>query len=177
VGNKRRAGSPGAAFLLNDLPMAAMGRFRYVQFMRALILLAFTVTLFSHAAEWKFPCPENEIASYTAYQVSEPIHVDGRLDEKAWQQAPRSPRFVDIISGRPGIHDTRASVLWDETNLYVAFHVEEPFAHAKLTTNNSPIYYDNDVEVFIAGRDAYYEFEINGYNTTYEAFFIWDDAY
>ena len=145
--------------------------------MRVLILWVFLTPLFSGAAEWKFPCPENEIASYTAYRVSEPIHVDGRLDEKAWRQAPRSPRFVDIITGCPAIHDTRASVLWDETNLYVAFHIEEPFVHAKFTTNNSPIYYDNDVEVFIAGRDAYYEFEINGYNTTYEALFIWDDAY
>jgi hypothetical protein len=139
--------------------------------------LVFFVPLSAFTDEWKFPCPENEIASYTAYHVSKPIRIDGRLDEKAWTQAPRSPRFLDIITGQAAIHDTRAMVLWDETNLYVAFRVEEPFIHAKFTTNNSPIYYDNDVEVFIAGRDAYYEFEINGYNTTYEAFFIWDDAY
>jgi hypothetical protein len=54
---------------------------------------------------------------------------------------------------------------------------EEPFVHAKFTTNNSPIYYDNDIEIFIAGRDAYYEFEVNAFNTTYEAFFVWEDAY
>jgi Carbohydrate family 9 binding domain-like len=137
----------------------------------------FLVPLSVWAEEWKFPCPENEIARYAAYHVGKPIRVDGRLDEKAWQQAPLSPRFVDIITGQPASHDTRAMVLWDETNLYVAFRVEEPFTHAKFTTNNSPIYYDNDVEVFIAGRDAYYEFEINGYNTTYEAFFIGGDAY
>jgi len=142
---------------------------------RSALLAAVSVSAF--ADEAKFPCPDDEIAHYTAYQVREPIHIDGRLDEKAWEQAPLSPRFVDILTGRPAIHDTRAEILWDETNLYVAFHVEEPFLHAKFTTNNSPIYYDNDVEVFIAGRDAYYEFEINGYNTTYEAFFIWDDAY
>jgi Carbohydrate family 9 binding domain-like len=131
----------------------------------------------SRADEWKFPCPQDEIAHYTAFRTREPIQVDGRLDEAAWQQAPRSSRFVDIITGKPAVHDTRASVLWDNENLYVAFRVEEPFVHAKFTTNNSPIYYDNDVEVFIAGRDAYYEFEINGFNTTYEAFFIWKDAY
>jgi hypothetical protein len=145
--------------------------------MRVLIRLLFLVPMLAGAAEWKFPCPESEIASYTAYHVNEPILIDGKLNEKAWAQAPLSPRFVDIITGQPAIHDTRAMVLWDETNLYVAYRVEEPFTHAKFTTNNSPIYYDNDVEVFIAGRDAYYEFEINGYNTTYEAFFIWDDAY
>jgi len=131
----------------------------------------------AHAGQWKFPCPENEIARYTAYHVSEPIRIDGRLDEKAWQRAPRSPRFVDILSGQPALHDTRASVLWDDDNLYVAFRVEEPFVHARFATNNSPIYDDNDAEVFIAGPDAYYEFEVNAFNTTYEAFFIWDDAY
>lgn len=99
------------------------------------------------------------------------------MDEKAWQLAPRSPRFVDILSGKPALHDTRASLLWDDTNLYVAYRVEEPFVHATYTTNNSPIYYDNDVEMFIAGQDSYYEFEINAYNTTYEVFFIWQDAY
>jgi hypothetical protein len=129
------------------------------------------------ADEWKFPCPQSEIAQYTAYHVSEPIKIDGRLNEKAWQEAPTSPRFVDIITGKPALYDTRAMLLWDDTNLYVAFRVQEPFLHAHYTTNNSPIYYDNDVETFIAGSDAYYEFEINGNNTTYEAFFIWDDAY
>ncbi|SRR5581483_3176669 len=136
-----------------------------------------SLMLSARAAEWKFPCPENEIAHYTAYHIREPIHIDGRLDEPAWQRAPRSPRFVDIISGKPGLHDTRASVLWDDENLYVGYRVQEPFVHAKYTTNNSPIYYDNDVEIFIAGRDAYYEFEINGFNTTYEVLFVWQDAY
>jgi hypothetical protein len=129
------------------------------------------------AEEWKFPCAQNEIARYTACRVSEPITIDGRLDEPAWQKAPTSPRFVDIQSGKPAPLDTRAAVLWDDENLYIAFRVEEPFLHAKFTTNNSPVYYDNDIEVFIAGQDAYYEFEVNGFNTTYEVFFICANAY
>jgi hypothetical protein len=68
-------------------------------------------------------------------------------------------------------------VLWDDDNLYISFRIEEPRLHAKYTNRNDPIYYDNDVEVFIGGRDAYYEFEINGFNTSYEVFFIWDDSY
>ena len=91
--------------------------------------------------------------------------------------APRSPRFRDILTGERVIHDTRAAVIWDDENLYVAYWVEEPLVAARFTTNNSPIYYDNDIELFIAGRDAYYEFEINAFNTTYEVFFIWAEAY
>lgn len=125
----------------------------------------------------KFPCPENEVKRYTAYRVNEPIKIDGRLDEPAWQRAPRSPRFIDILTGEPVIHDTRVSLLWDDENLYLAYRVEEPLVHAKFTNHNDPIYYDNDVEFFIAGRDAYYEFEVNAFNTSYEVFFIWNEAY
>jgi len=125
----------------------------------------------------KFPCPESELPRYTALRTTEPIVVDGKLDEAVWQKAPRSPRFVDMLTGGRTIHDTQAMVVWDDTNLYIAYQVEEPFVHAKFTQHNDPIYYDNDVEFFIAGRDAYYEFEINAFNTVYEVFFIWNEAY
>lgn len=124
-----------------------------------------------------FPCQEEELAHYTAYRVGSKVKVDGRLDEPAWQQAPRSPRFVDILTGKPTLYDTRAAVLWDAKRLYIAFWVEEPNVKATLTERDSPIYENNDVEVFIAGRDAYYEFEINALNTIYEACFVWEDAY
>ena len=126
------------------------------------------------AQTWLFPWPEDRIARYTARRASSPIVVDGRLDEADWAAAERSPRFADLIGGRPGIHDTRAAVLWDDTNLYVGYWVEEPFVEATLTERDTPIYTNNDVELFIAGRDAYYEFEINAFGTIYEVFFIWE---
>jgi Carbohydrate-binding family 9 len=125
----------------------------------------------------KFPCDPEKAAHYTAYRVNQRIKVDGRLGEKAWEVVPKSPRFVDIISGQPVMHDTRAAVLWDDKNLYVAYWVEEPNVVATFTKYNSPIWQNNDVEVFIAGKDTYYEFEINSLNTIYEAFFVWEDAY
>jgi hypothetical protein len=125
----------------------------------------------------KIPVDEKEIARYTAFKVAQPITIDGKLDEEAWGRAPASPRFVDLISGKKTMHDTHAHVLWDDSYLYVAYRVQEPFLKAKYTKTNDPIYYDNDVELFVAGRDAYYELELNAFNTTYEAFFIWDDGY
>lgn len=124
-----------------------------------------------------FPWPDEKIAHYTAYRVDAPLRIDGRLDEPSWQAAPRSPRFVDLISGQPTIHDTHATVLWDDDYLYVGFWVEEPLVTATLTERDAPIYTNNDVEVFIAGKDAYYEFEINALGTIYEVLFIWEEAY
>jgi hypothetical protein len=123
------------------------------------------------------PCCEEEIPHYTACRVTAPPSIDGRLDEPGWQSAPRSPRFRDLIHGKETIHDTRAAVLWDEEYLYVAYWIEEPDVQATLTERDSKIYMNNDVELFIAGQDTYYEFEINSFGTIYEVFFIWEKAY
>ena len=83
--------------------------------------------------DWPFPWPADQIAHYTALRTPTPLTIDGRLDEVAWQAAPRSPRFRDLISGRATIHNTQAALLWDDTHLYVGYWVEEPFVTATLT--------------------------------------------
>jgi len=128
-----------------------------------------------HALKYP-PCTEEEIPHYNAYRVGNPPQIDGRLDDSVWQTAPTSPRFRDLISGSNTIHDTRAAVLWDDDYLYVAYWIEEPNVQATLTERDALIYNDNDVELFIAGKDAYYEFEINSFGTIYEVFFIWKES-
>lgn len=126
---------------------------------------------------FSWPCDQFEIPNYQAFRVSNPPTIDGHLDEAAWQLAPQSPNFRDLISGAETVHDTRAAVLWDDEYLYVAYWVEEPNLEASITERDGLIYQNNDVELFIAGADAYYEFEINAYGTIYEVFFIWEEAY
>ncbi len=116
-------------------------------------------------------------SSYTCLRTPSPLVIDGKLDEPAWQHAERSPRFVDVIGGNPGLYDTRAALLWDDTHLYVGFWCEEPFPEAHLTQRDDLIWFENDVEVFIDGIDSYYELQINARNTIYEVFYIWRDAY
>ena len=123
------------------------------------------------------PARPEEIAHYTAHKIREPLTIDGRLSENAWQKAKKSPRFVDVIGGNPGLYDTRSAVLWDDQYLYVGFWCEEPYVEAAITKRDELIFLENDVEVFIDGGDCYYEFEINARNTLYEVFFIWRDAF
>ncbi len=123
------------------------------------------------------PVPIESVARYTALRAAGPIVVDGKLDEPSWKAVTRSPRFVDLISGKATIHDTRAAVMWDDEFLYVSYWIEDPLVQGKLTERDSPIYEDNDVELFVAGADAYYEFEINSLGTIYEGLFIWQEAF
>lgn len=152
----------------------------YLSFPTVLLLLWLTPAgiVFSQEDTPAYPpCVEEEIPHYVAYRTAVKPEIDGCLDEFAWQHAPRSPRFRDLIRGAEAIHDTRAAVLWDDEYLYVAYWIEEPDLQATLTERDAPIYQNNDVEFFIAGRDAYYEFEINSFGTIYEVLFIWDDVY
>jgi hypothetical protein len=118
----------------------------------------------------------NDLAHYTCYRTAGPIQIDGKLDEPSWQIAPKSEPFVDIVTGEPAWFDTRVALLWDDQCLYFGFTAEEPQVRGYLTERDARIYEDNDVEVFIAGENAYYEFEINALNTIYEVFWIWKDA-
>ena len=124
-----------------------------------------------------FPWPDDRVEHYTAYRAVTPPTIDGRLADPCWQAAPRSPRFVDLVSGAATALDTRAVVLWDDEHLYVGYELEQPRVTATLTERDAPIYEDDDVELFVAGRDAYYELEINAFGTVYEVLFVWDEAY
>jgi hypothetical protein len=126
---------------------------------------------------WPFPWSQDAIARYTACRVEQPPVIDGKLDDSCWQHAQRSPRFADLVSGERAVHDTRAAVLWDDEFLYVGYWIEEPFVQASLTERDALIYTENDVELFVAGQDAYYELEINALGTLYEVFFVWEEAY
>ncbi len=78
-----------------------------------------------------------------------------------------------MLTGDPVMYHTKTAILWNNTHLYIAFEVEEPFVEAKLTERDSIIFLENDLEVFIDGGDCYYELEVNAANTIYEVFFIW----
>lgn len=123
-----------------------------------------------------YGCSEGLLAHYTCHRTAESITVDGRLDKAAWRTSPRSGRFVDLVTGEPAFLDTRMSALWDDRHFYVAFWISEPNLRASLTRRDSAVYTENDVEVFIAGEDCYYEFQINALGTVCEVFYIWQDA-
>lgn len=118
-----------------------------------------------------------EPARYTCYRAAGPIAVNGKLDAPSWQLAARSTPFVDIVTGEPAWFDTRVALLWDDDYLYFGFRAEETDVRGTLTARDSKIWEENDLELFIAARDAYYEFEINALNTVYEVFWIWKDIH
>jgi len=126
--------------------------------------------------EERYGIGEDKLAHYTCHRARGPAAIDGDLDKEPWKSAPKSKRFVDLVTGEPSFFDTRMACVWDDTALYIGFWIEEPRVSATFTERDSFIWFDNDVEVFFAGEDCYYEFEVNALNTVYEVFFIYQDA-
>ena len=124
-----------------------------------------------------YGCPESDLFHYTCLRTDRPPVIDGRLDDACWSSAIRSPRFVDLVTGKPGFLDTRMAALWDDRYFYVGYWLEEPDVRARLKDRDSFIWTENDGELFIAGKDGYYEFQINALGTIYEVFYIWQDAH
>jgi hypothetical protein len=81
------------------------------------------------------------------------------------------------VTGEPAWFDTRVNLQWDDEYLYFHFTAEEPHVWATMTERDSKLYEENDLEIFIAGENAYYEFEINALNVIYEVFWIWKDVH
>lgn len=110
---------------------------------------------------------------YVCYRARQPVVIDGRLDDPAWQQAPWTADFVDIEGDRRPLprFKTRAKMLWDDQFFYVAAELAEPHVWGTLTAHDAVIFQDNDFEVFIdpnGDNHEYYEFEINALNTGWD---------
>ena len=134
------------------------------------VCLAALLTAAAHAQDAP-PVP----LSYDCHYTKSPIHIDGKLDDPAWQKAPWTSDFVDIEGASKPLprFRTRAKMFWDDKYLYIAAELEEPNVTGTLTKHDSVIFHDNDFEVFIKPlpkTESYYEFEINALNTGWDLF-------
>ena len=112
---------------------------------------------------------------YTAFFTTSPIQIDGKIDDKAWQNIPWSDNFVDIVTAAkmPENLFTHFKMCWDNRYCYIAGCLGDPAVWGKITKRDDIIYKDNDFEVFIdPDGDGlnYYELEINALDTVMDLF-------
>ena len=67
--------------------------------------------------------PEEQLTHVVSHRATGPIEIDGNLEKLAWKDVPRSPRFVDMVSGEPALYETRMATQWDDDRFYVAYWV------------------------------------------------------
>lgn len=113
---------------------------------------------------------------YEAVEVEEPEDWAAGETFDPWSAAVPTRRFVDIRTGDPAPFGTVARVAWSAEALYVSYEAEEPFVSAASRRDGDLLFFENDLELFIDGRDSFYELEFNAFGTRYEVFYVWRDA-
>ena len=115
--------------------------------------------------------------SYECVRTNLPIEIDGMLDDAAWADAPWTEYFVDIEGDRKPTprYRTRAKMLWDDENLYVAAWMMEPHVWATYELRDMIVFEENDFEIFIdpdGDTRDYFEIEVNALGTIFDLFLV-----
>lgn len=113
--------------------------------------------------------------TYVVKRADAPITVDGKLDEAAWAQAPRTRTFLRP-DGRPLGPDlaTFARMLYDDQNLYVAFDVKDSDIVSDRASRDDKVWEQDAVEVYLdPGSDGkrYLELQVSPKNVVFDALF------
>jgi hypothetical protein len=110
-------------------------------------------------------------------EKTDKLTIDGKLDEAAWKTAPVLA-LVDVANGQKPTNSPvngSARVLWNDTNLYVGFEVEEANIVGGFPKNaKDPHLWTKDtVEVMVdpdgdGDNDDYYEIQVNPQNLVFD---------
>jgi hypothetical protein len=112
---------------------------------------------------------------YEVHRAVQPIAVDGRVDDAAWQKAQAITAFVRNSDGAPSPLETDARMLYDDEFLYFAFRVVDANIWATMKRRDEHLWTEEVVEVFLQPdlhRPGYVELEVNPLGTMIDIFLI-----
>jgi hypothetical protein len=151
---------------------------RYLIFIRRYLLICLPFMPLATRAQSPFRGLENLFTtplSYSVRHTNTPPVIDGDINDKVWQKAQWTADFQDIegdLKPRPYLQ-TQVKMLWDDSCLYIAAHMQEPNVWAYVKHHDEIVFHDNDFEVFVNPQNIthqYYEIEVNAINTIFDLF-------
>ena len=116
------------------------------------------------------------LAAVDVPYISEPIKIDGKIDEESWNQAGALTAFVNTLNSRPVGRKTEVKLLWDDTNIYIAMTAEDRELINPVMESNRDIWKADAFDIFLMPDKAgpYFEIQISPSRIIYDAKY---DAY
>lgn len=114
-----------------------------------------------------------ERARLRCERVKGRIAIDGRADERAWQQAVPIESFTVPWLPRAAATSTSARLLWDDEYLYFAAQMQDADLYADVVERDGQCWLNDVFELFFqpdASKLAYYEFQVNAAGTQLDIF-------
>lgn len=109
-------------------------------------------------------------AVYDASPAKGRVRIDGRLNDKSWENVEFIENFSDIRGDAYPLpaRKTKVKFIYDKDNLYVGAILEEEDIRARISGRDEIVWKDNDFEVFLdpfCDGKLYYELEVNALGT------------
>ncbi len=104
-------------------------------FLRVALMVSLAACLSSCVCSSK--CPSQEKSDIVAIRATSPITIDGKLDEKAWQDAPahdfvhpaiyleNRPKELQEFFSKGVVEKGTVKIVYDDKNIYFAFELED----------------------------------------------------
>ncbi len=130
------------------------------------------------AAQKDEPASSHKTRSVECRWAGGRIRVDGKTDEKAWDDAVPIEDFVVFWQNRKAKTATEARLLWDDRYLYFTADMQDADLFAVVKERNGMTWYDDVFELFFkpaVEKDnayplQYFEFQVTPLNTQLELF-------
>ena len=124
-----------------------------------------------------FPMLGIHTPTAVALRTSEPLSIDGHLDEAIYQQAPRLYLKNSISKQRidDPAYESYAQVAYDDRYLYVAFHSKDPDIFSNYSKRDEHLWKEEAVEVFIDTdneKNNYLELEVSPKNVLFDSYIV-----
>jgi hypothetical protein len=124
-----------------------------------------------------FPAASRGTPSVTAVRTSEPVQLDGLLNEQLWSQAEPITEFLqkDPVEGAPASEKTEVRMLFDTHNLYIGvlcYDSDPPGIRATELRRDESFESDDSFELILDTLHDHrsgYLFRINPLGTLYDA--------
>lgn len=114
-------------------------------------------------------------------KAKESIAVDGKMNEASWKRTEERGFDYFYRADQPDdAQRTTLRMLWDETNLYLFYQMEDKFLTARETKRDGQPYFDDCAEIFFItvpeSLDTHIGFELNLYKASND-FVFFNDFY
>ena len=134
------------------------------------LLVLLKLLLIGSAGNSRTEVRPQAVPLYRVHRTSEPIHIDGKLDEWDWVAADRLC-FIKFRhepeDEKPLREETRVCSLWDDQNLYLAFIVQDREIWATIRERDTRLFPEECVELYLdpdGDGQKYVEAQFNSLN-------------
>ena len=112
----------------------------------------------------------------SAVQTKEPPVIDGKIEDKCWENAPKISNFqISQSKGLPPLNQTEVRFAYDKENLYIAFtlfDIRMNMIKPTETNRDGLVWKDDDIEIFLmpaSNSNTYYQIVLNPLGTEFDA--------